>query len=968
MIAVRSLKPPHNISLITSVFLGTCLLLSFSINAQSANCSDFKTWANKFQLDKLMLAKSNHLNLSLAKKLCLSRQIARYYYKVDSNLTKVIEALNWPVQGINLDSLNSKSKDRLAKFYTQKAFYLKENQLFTHAIFEYKKANNLLDKEPTKNQIYAAKYINITLANIYTRLGDYNKSLLLSNHSLATLNRLDENNSAIPTALLSKAIALQSLAKLEEAIKVYKLLLSNGHITSYIQIIGQQRLASCYLQINDPLQSKRHVTRAIQLLKSEIASNEYDIRLSDYNRILADLYVLQAQCAERLGEASLADHNYTKGLDLYKKHKPQGKDRTLAKMLTSYAVFKYQNKEYNQSILASQEGLLVLFPSWKPTKFDNPSRELLYAENSISELLISKAKSLHQLYLQSSKLEHLENALECYQLILDTWDLLRETYSYESSELLVLADLKEVIHDAINVALLLHAQRPKDNYLQQAYQFNNRAKNLLLFESLIVSKSLEAANLPDSAMLKRRSILLKINNVEEALFQSKQAGNDADKLESELLDTKELLSEYDAGLEEKFPVIKKSKYQRNRASLGAIQAKLSTNEMILDYFYFDTTMTVFKITNNSIDAFQSKIDTSFNQSITGLRNGLLDYFYQGTSSESSNSLKYIDNSRRLYTSLLEPLLPLDLNLIIIPDGHISILPFEVLLTEPVKGTPSFKKLPYFIKDHIISYNYSSDLWLFMKSQEYESSGTLAFAPEFLNTNLLVSDVDNYRRNNLGPLKWNKEEVKGINATKPSKKLFGAQATVNNLENLIEDYSVLHIASHAKVDEDNSDFSFVAFSANKDRREADKFYIKQLEYKDLALEMVVLSACETGLGEIRKGDGVASLARGFAKAGAKSMITSLWEVSDKPTSEIMISFYEGLKQGKTKHEALRTAKLNYLEDDNLVEDHRAHPFFWAGFIAIGDMSPLSYGDSASKAGNWNSRANRFSHFHLVFTKR
>ncbi|MEZ4981980.1 MAG: CHAT domain-containing protein [Saprospiraceae bacterium] len=104
---------------------------------------------------------------------------------------------------------------------------------------------------------------------------------------------------------------------------------------------------------------------------------------------------------------------------------------------------------------------------------------------------------------------------------------------------------------------------------------------------------------------------------------------------------------------------------------------------------------------------------------------------------------------------------------------------------------------------------------------------------------------------------------------------------------------------------------------------------------LNTDLVVLSACETAVGELQRGEGIISLARAFAYAGAKSIITTLWTVNDISSKDLMQSFYASLKKENSKDKSLRDAKLNLIKSDG----EKAHPFFWAGFIGVGDMSPL-----------------------------
>ncbi len=108
--------------------------------------------------------------------------------------------------------------------------------------------------------------------------------------------------------------------------------------------------------------------------------------------------------------------------------------------------------------------------------------------------------------------------------------------------------------------------------------------------------------------------------------------------------------------------------------------------------------------------------------------------------------------------------------------------------------------------------------------------------------------------------------------------------------------------------------------------------------NLNADMVTLSACQTGIGKLKKGQGMLSLSKGFYYAGAKSLVNTLWKINDKSTVKLMEYFYEGLSKGYSKSEALRKAKLKYLEttDDELLK----HPYYWAAFVVSGDVSPIS----------------------------
>jgi len=157
-----------------------------------------------------------------------------------------------------------------------------------------------------------------------------------------------------------------------------------------------------------------------------------------------------------------------------------------------------------------------------------------------------------------------------------------------------------------------------------------------------------------------------------------------------------------------------------------------------------------------------------------------------------------------------------------------------------------------------------------------------------------------------------------------------------LQNFLSDanqYRILHLATHGKADDRVGDYCFLAFTKTSNSLE-NLLYVRDLYNMRLHAEMVVLSACETGLGELQQGEGILSLSRGFVYAGTKSIVGTLWSVNDRPTQEIMTFFYSNLKQGMEKDKALRQAKLSYLESSS-----PSAPFNWAAFTAIGDMRAI-----------------------------
>ncbi|MEM9341354.1 MAG: CHAT domain-containing protein, partial [Bacteroidota bacterium] len=156
-----------------------------------------------------------------------------------------------------------------------------------------------------------------------------------------------------------------------------------------------------------------------------------------------------------------------------------------------------------------------------------------------------------------------------------------------------------------------------------------------------------------------------------------------------------------------------------------------------------------------------------------------------------------------------------------------------------------------------------------------------------------------------------------------------------------DFSIVHVATHAFSDSIYTDNVGIVFDADK----TDSLNNGFLSLSEIAslnangIKMVFLSACNTGFGNLTYGEGPNSLAYSFLYAGAKSVVMTQWKIPDETTPDIVIEFYRNLKKGQRKSEALRNAKLTYL--DNQEDPLKRHPYYWAGFVLIGDDSPIVF---------------------------
>lgn len=337
--------------------------------------------------------------------------------------------------------------------------------------------------------------------------------------------------------------------------------------------------------------------------------------------------------------------------------------------------------------------------------------------------------------------------------------------------------------------------------------------------------------------------------------------------------------------------------------------------------------------------------TSLNAAATALRQQLQN------SERSAAKLKPL--ARRLEQKLMAPIrrkLGNPRRILISPDGMLNLLPFATLIDERNR---------YLVENYTISYLSSGrDLLRLGRSQPAVQSALIVANPNFDNaeTARTRSAGEGRRRStepvaaDLGKLRYDPlpataEEAEAIAELLPEARvLTGKNATENALKQ-VRGPGILHIATHGffleEVEEQAKNpllrSGLVLAGFNQRDSGGDDGALTALELSGLNLQgtrLVVLSACETGLGEIASGEGVYGLKRALTLAGAESQLVSLWQVEDEGTRDLMVQYYRQLQQGAGRGEGLRKAQLNLLKSKQY-----SHPYYWSSFILSGDWRPV-----------------------------
>jgi CHAT domain-containing protein len=162
-------------------------------------------------------------------------------------------------------------------------------------------------------------------------------------------------------------------------------------------------------------------------------------------------------------------------------------------------------------------------------------------------------------------------------------------------------------------------------------------------------------------------------------------------------------------------------------------------------------------------------------------------------------------------------------------------------------------------------------------------------------------------------------------------LLGSESTEGAIKGeSLRRYRRLHFATHSLVDEKFPLRSAVVLLPGDGAEEDGFLEVSEISRLDLDCDLVVVSACRTGRGQLLSGEGIVGLSRTFLYAGARSVVVSLWNVSDISTSQMMKSFYQNLTSGMSNAAALHRAKLQMLSSGNETR----HPYYWSSFVMVG----------------------------------
>lgn len=767
--------------------------------------------------------------------------------------------------------------------------------------------------------------------NLYSLSGDYERALMYYNKSLSMLRRKSPGHPRIKEIEMNIGHIYFIRQEYKKSVDYYMAGLS-GSESALNNIKTYRNLGRSLEALQEYDQAEKNFLKAIEMAEAKYGKFHYELSAS---------YLQYGNFLHTTGQNKLAANYYKKALKINKQlFGEKNRDVAGCYLRLGELALNQENlteglQYYHNALLSLEDGFNESNPHTSPsTSFQSPDYYLMNA-------LAGKGDAFYRLYKTNNQLKDLYLSFNNYKTTSNVINQIRNQMSSEESNLAISSRLREYLAGALRTTTTLYNVTGDNYYLSEAFRFAENGKSAILMAGL---NDREGINYKDKTKRNQQSEARKLRN---NIAGYKKLIYDEYKMENPKLSKIDLWREKLFELEQELELvmtktkdsnlnIQSNRYGNKMLSVKELRDKLS-NETIIEYSLTNDLLYTFILSKDTFLLHTTPLKSDFPILVSGyidnIRHGLL-----GEPNERFSA--YTKSSLLLYKTLIEPSIPHihSSHLIIIPDGILGYIPFETLIRDmPKSKIPDYHTLDYLLKHYTIRYSYTaSQNYISNPKKKSGQKPFIGFAPIYQNreatTKDTISDVLALR-----DIPGIREEVRQISNTISGGEIFmKEQATERVFKKISGDYEILHLALHTMIDKDNPMYSKMIFSNIPDSTEDQMLNAYEVYNLDLNARLAVLSSCNTGIGQLINGEGVMSLARGFIYSGVPSVVMTLWEAEDESASGLMPIFYNNLIQGEPIDNALKQAKLDYLEQADRL---RSHPYFWSSYVMIGSNQPI-----------------------------
>ncbi len=748
----------------------------------------------------------------------------------------------------------------------------------------------------------------------YVRLGDNDKAIAVFQKALA----IGGNNESLSGLYCDIGIAYWNKGNYLASEENYKQGLRLAGVSDLKKALLLGALAQTQLDNGQSAEAFNTAAQSLALLskeKPEGAALEYRC-YSRRTAGIANTRLGRFKAAEALLQRALED-----ALIVFGPH-----SRDVGKIEVARSQLYLLESKPILALDAANRALYAVIPASRPipaNSASNPKPNQLYEENTIFEALTAKAKAEQLLFVKQNDIHWLERALECHDLAWQSESMLRRAFQYSSSKLNLQKDARAREEAAMDVARLLFEKTGQAVWMEKACLIAERSKAVLLLEALQDNLVRQRLSGTDQRFVELTALRQSLSYFDKNLMLEPENGKTPQwRIEAD--DIRSKITTLEQTLRKEYPSL--SGLENSDANFLPIPGDFSAGEALVEYFMSEHWVDIFVFQKGNPPLLRPNLpNTDGHEGFGGqaswhripndadLQSTIRRYlaFFENDYAILNDPVGYFQTAYTLWQKLLPPETAAASMLTILPDGILNFVPFEALITS-IDGTPSLRNAAYLLRQQTVRYAWSLAVLRQQKSLKSKASNyLLSIAPGFAKHERGLAPLASAGFNWNGIAGWDIQNLQGQNAD------------LQHFLNVAGEYRVLHFSTHA-------------FAGSNPRIELmDKsLLLPDLYALPLQADLVMLSACKTGLGKEEKGEGVMSLARAFAQAGAACIISSLWSVNDQSTSRLLRYFYDKIGQGHSSAAALRDAKLAYLADSE-VGNAAQSPYFWAGLVVVGD---------------------------------
>lgn len=615
------------------------------------------------------------------------------------------------------------------------------------------------------------------------------------------------------------------------------------------------------------------------------------------NKVLASAYHTMGDLFTSIDQADSAVYYYRTALEIYKPlYALQSHAIVKQYLAISQAV---QDENAKHSLLMADSALLLL--NWPVKSFDRLTLLSKTPPSPIVPLLYQQYSTLLSTHKTAKLSEKPTELLSYYEDFLSNYfPIIRSQYR--------LQQLGEISDQLYSAAI---QENLNTGNIDEAFRLSEKSRAIAIRLALNQYESEATAGIPDSIIQR-----------EAQLRQRLQQPPTTDSL-VQLTDAQQAMEDYQqfiAMSKKQFPTFYKRKYDLASPDIDVLKRNLN-NSTLISFRILRDTLCAFLVNEDEINFINYKHPVH--------RDSILKLYTSLNTGKDDRALRSY-----LYNELLSPIenkLSTE-EIFIIPDGALHYLNFEIL--QRTSGM--------LIEEHTISYAIAADL-LFASKSNHKDKTWVGFVPGF-DDSLKSAYVDSLSENQEADsfflklvrqpqiLQWAEQFKQDKGSTFYTRQ----EATEKRFREQLISAPLLFIGSHAEVDDTRPYMSRIIFA--KDMEESTDGYLHAYELYGLRIDadLAILSACNTGIGQLKAGEGVISMNHAFAFAGCPSTVMSKWAIDESQTVSILDNFVQELKKGKKKNEALRDAKLAYIRG---ASDVYQSPIYWAGLNLVGDPRPI-----------------------------